>query len=230
MFPVGDENRGQQGVPYVTLALIGLNLLVFFYQMTLSLDGLRDFIFTFGTIPDEITQGDDLFTLLTSMFVHGGLGHIAGNLLFLWVFGDNIEGRFGPLLFIAFYLGTGLAASGAHILSNPASEVPSVGASGAISGVMGAYIVLYPRNQVQLLVWFWGILTVPAVFFIGIWFLTQFVNGVAALSVETAQSGGVAFWAHIGGFIAGAAVAVVLGQLRPERAPRRRPNDFSPWG
>lgn len=140
MFPIGDDNHGARGVPVVTVGLIAINVLVYLYQLTLSLPDLQSFIFTYGAIPAEIERGTDLYTLFTSMFVHGGFAHIAGNMLFLWIFGDNIEQRFGPILYLLFYVGTGLAASAAHILTDPTSPVPTVGASGAISGVMGAYI------------------------------------------------------------------------------------------
>jgi len=216
MFPIGDDNHGARGVPFVTVGLVIANVLVYLLQASLSLPELQDFIFTYGVIPAEIEQGQDLYTLLTSMFVHGGFAHIFGNMLFLWIFGDNIEQRFGHVLFLLFYLGTGLAASGAHILTDPQSTVPSVGASGAISGVMGAYVLLYPRNRVRVLVGYWWVIYVPAFIFLGVWFLTQFVNGLMALNVATAQNAGVAFWAHIGGFVAGVAAAVVLGAVRPE--------------
>jgi len=216
MFPIGDENRGTKGVPYVTVGLVIANVLVYLYQARLSLPELSDFVYTFGVIPAEIEQGQDLYTLFTSMFVHGGFAHIFGNMLFLWIFGDNIEQRFGHVLYLLFYLGTGLAASGAHILTDTQSIVPSVGASGAISGVMGAYVLLYPRNRVRVLFGYWWIFHVPAFLFLGIWFLTQFVNGLMALNVATAQAEGVAFWAHIGGFVAGLVVALFLGAVRPE--------------
>jgi membrane associated rhomboid family serine protease len=188
---------------------------------------LRDFITTYGAIPAEREEGDDLYTVLSSMFIHGGIGHIFGNMLFMVIFADNIERRFGPLLFVAFYLITGLAATGAHLVTNAGSTTPTVGASGAISGVMGAYILLYPLNRVRVLIWYFGILQVPAFIFLGIWFLTQLTNGVAALSVETAQSAGVAFWAHIGGFVAGLVLGGVLGQFRDE-PPKENPR-FEVW-
>lgn len=221
MFPIGDDNHGARGVPVVTVGLIAVNVLVYLYQLTLSLPDLQSFIVTYGAIPAEIERGADLYTLLTSMFVHGGFAHIAGNMLFLWIFGDNIEQRFGPILYLLFYVGTGLAASGAHILTDPTSPVPTVGASGAISGVMGAYILLYPLNRVRTFIWYVGTIYVPAFIYLGIWFLTQLISGAAALSVPTAQSEGVAFWAHIGGFAAGVVVALLLRPLRPE-PPRRQ--------
>lgn len=221
MFPIGDDNHGARGVPVVTVGLIAVNVLVYLYQLTLSLPDLQSFIVTYGAIPAEIERGADLYTLLTSMFVHGGFAHIAGNMLFLWIFGDNIEQRFGPILYLLFYVGTGLAASGAHILTDPTSPVPTVGASGAISGVMGAYILLYPLNRVRTFIWYVGTIYIPAFIYLGIWFLTQLISGAAALSVPTAQSEGVAFWAHIGGFAAGVVVALLLRPLRPE-PPRRQ--------
>lgn len=226
MFPIGDENRGR-GLAFVTLILVAANVLVFLYQMSLALPQLQEFITTYGAIPAELEQGEDLYTVLTSMFVHGGLGHIFGNMLFLIIFADNIERRFGPVLFLLFYLATGLAATGAHLITNAGSQTPTVGASGAISGVMGAYILLYPMNRVRVLIWYFGILQVPAFIFLGIWFLTQVTNGVAALNVETAQSAGVAFWAHIGGFVAGAVLGGLLGQFRDE--PARENPRFEVW-
>jgi membrane associated rhomboid family serine protease len=216
MFPIGDENRGKRGLALVTAMLVVINVLVFLYENSLDDRELSRYIFRYGAIPAEIERGQDYYTLITSMFIHGGIAHIAGNMLFLWIFGDNIERRFGPSLYLLFYLGCGLAAGAAHILSDPHSPVPAIGASGAISGVMGAYILLYPSNRVRVLVWYWGVVQIPAFMFLGIWFLMQFLSGVAALSAETAESSGVAFWAHIGGFVAGAAAALVLGAMRPD--------------
>jgi membrane associated rhomboid family serine protease len=227
MFPIGDDNHGRRGLPLVTLGLIVINVLVYFYQNTLDGEQLQLFIFKYGTIPLEIEHGQDLYTLLTSMFVHGGFAHIFGNMLFLWIFGDNIEQRFGSILYLLFYLGTGLAASLAHVITNAGSVIPSVGASGAISGVMGAYILLYPRNRVRVFIWYWGIVYLPAYTFLGIWFVMQFLNGLAVLSVQTAQSSGVAFWAHIGGFVTGVVVAAILGTLRREPIPE--PVEFPMW-
>jgi membrane associated rhomboid family serine protease len=216
VFPIGDENRGKRGLALVTAMLVVINVLVFLYESSLDVRELSRYIFRYGTIPAEIERGQDYYTLITSMFIHGGIAHIAGNMLFLWIFGDNIERRFGPSLYLLFYLGCGLAAGAAHIMSDPHSTVPAIGASGAISGVMGAYILLYPSNRVRVLVWYWGVIQVPAFMFLGIWFLMQFLSGVAALSAETAESSGVAFWAHIGGFVAGVAAALVLGAMRPD--------------
>jgi len=210
MFPIGDDNQPNRGLAILTLALIGVNVLVFLYEAMLDPQQLQDFVTTYGVIPIEIQRGDDLYTLITAMFVHGGWAHIIGNMLFLWVFGDNIEHRFGSVIFLLFYLGTGLAASAAHIYTNQGSTIPSVGASGALSGVLGAYLVLYPRNRVRLLVLRIGVVSIPALLFLGIWFLQQLISGVAALSVDTVQTTGVAVWAHVGGFVAGVALAIPL--------------------
>jgi len=210
MFPIGDDNEPHQGFAVVTLAILVLNVLVFLYEATLDPQQLQDFVTTYGVIPIEIQRGDDLYTLITSMFVHGGWAHIIGNMLFFWVFGDNIEHRFGSLIFLLFYLASGLAASAAHIAANQGSTIPSVGASGALSGVLGAYLVLYPHNRVKLLILRLGIVSVPALLFLGIWFLQQLLSGVASLSVDTVQTTGVAVWAHVGGFVAGVALAIPL--------------------
>ncbi len=160
----------------------------------------------------------DWLTLLTCTFLHGGLLHFAGNMLFLWIFGDNVEDRFGRLRFLLFYLGCGVAASAAHLLASPDSRVPTVGASGAIAGVMGAYLLLYPRARVEMLVVlgpFLDFVVLPAPFFLAYWFALQLLGG----AVAPATGGGVAWWAHIGGFVAGAVVALALrafGALRPE--------------
>lgn len=206
MFPIGDEDVRGAGPPFVTWALIAINTLVFLYEASLSQQALQDFIFRWGVVPANITQGVGLATLLTSMFLHGGWVHLIGNMLFLWVFGDNIEAVTGHVLYLGFYLLGGLAASLAHIFFNLGSEVPSVGASGAIAAVLGAYIVMFPRSQVRVLVFLGyraGVTRVTALVFLGIWAITQLFNGVASLGAPTAQTGGVAFWAHIGGFVFG---------------------------
>lgn len=227
MFPIGDENRNARGWPVVVIVLLAINILVYLYQMSLDLPHLGEFIITYGAIPAELEQGDDLYTLITSMFVHGGFAHIFGNMLFLFIFGDNVERRFGSVLFLLFYLASGIAATGAHMLTNAGSQVPTVGASGAISGVMGAYILLYPFNRVRVLIWYWGVMHVPAFMFLGIWFLTQLVYGTMALSVPTAQSTGVAFWAHVGGFATGVVLAAMIAPFR--REPVRENPQFTIW-
>ena len=231
MIPLGDQDN-RPGLPIVNLAIIAINLLVFFYQLV-------DPSFTNGyaTVPAEITTGHDIvgrvllalpdgtsaeleeapgpsplwLTLFTSMFMHGGWLHLGGNMLFLFIFGDNIEKAFGSLKYLAFYLVCGLVAGLAHVASDPTSIIPSLGASGAISGVMAAYLVLYPQNQIRTLLilgYFFTIRNVPAIFMIGIWALLQFVSGIGSIG-PSAQTSGVAYWAHIGGFIAGAVITLL---------------------
>lgn len=219
MIPVGDtELRG--GTPgFVTIALIVINVIVFLFEAMMSTPELENFIRNFGVIPAEIMQGNQLGTLITSMFLHGGWLHLISNMLFLWVFGDNIEAVLGKVLYLVFYLAGGLAASLLHILIDPASTIPSVGASGAIAAVLGAYVVMFPQSRVKLLVFGRmgaGMTRVTALVFLGIWFVTQLFNGIAGLGVETAQTGGVAFWAHIGGFVFG----LLIGFLFRGRAGR----------
>lgn len=223
MFPIGDENRGQRLKPVVNNALILANVVVFLYEFLLSDRGLVEFIYRWGAVPRQIADGLELPTLLTSMFLHGGWLHLIGNMLFLWVFGDNVEDTMGHLGYLTFYLLTGVAAALAQVAISPASEVPLVGASGAISGVLGAYIVLFPRGKIRtaFLIYFIPLVfLVPAWIQIGIWIVLQFVNGLASLGVRTQETGGgVAYFAHIGGFIAGVALVWVF---KDEAAHRRQ--------
>jgi membrane associated rhomboid family serine protease len=200
--------------PGVTITLIVLNVLVFLFQLTLTERGAAAFIYAFGVVPAYFT----LLSMFTSMFVHGGLAHIAGNLLFLWIFGDNVEDRLGHLRFLFFYLLCGVIAATSQLLLDPDSTVPMVGASGAIAGVMGAYLVLYPHSRVLMLFPFPVFLfELPALVFLGMWFFVQFLNGIGQLPMfqEDQLSGGVAFWAHVAGFVAG--VVLVVFMKRPER-------------
>ena len=201
--------------PYVTIALIALNALTFVYQLSLG-EGVNDFILYFGLVPAAFSW----VAVFTSMFLHGGFLHFGGNMLYLWIFGDNVEDRMGHGRFLVFYLLCGVAADLAQAIINPDSVVPMVGASGAIAGVMGAYFVLYPRSRIVTLVplfVFVQIMEVPAIFFLGIWFLMQFVSGVGSIAtaVSGEPAGGIAFWAHVAGFVAG--VSGVLVFRRPER-------------
>ncbi len=202
LIPYGDQNRRGAPVAWVNITLIALNAVVFLYMLTLTPPRLESFVYRFGTIPALIHQGQDLYTLLTSQFIHGGLLHIAGNMFFLWVFGDNIELALGHGLYALFYLVGGVVAGLSHVVFNLESTIPSIGASGAIAAVLGAYVVLFPTRQVRVLV-----LVLPtrvsAVAFLGAWALVQFFNGIASLGVPTAQTGGVAVWAHVGGFAVG---------------------------
>ena len=222
MLPIGDDND-HRGIAFVTITLIALNVIAFLVEINRPEQAVQAFIFSWGVVPREFTSGADMppfipvpfwSTLLTSMFLHGGWGHLGGNMLFLWVFGDNIEHRIGHVRFIVFYLATGLAASLAHILFNPGSAIPAVGASGAISGVLGGYLLLFPKNRVYVLTW-GGVMAVPAIFMLGLWIVTQFVNGVGSVAAtEETGGGGVAYMAHIGGFVAGLVLAPLFARGR----------------
>ena len=214
MLPIGDDNE-VSGIAFVTIGLIIVNALAWFLELSQpSGAALQSFIEAWGVVPREYSSGQDLppsipypfwTTLLTSMFLHGGWGHLGGNMLFLWIFGDNIEHRIGHMRFLVFYLVCGLAAGIAHIIFNSASGIPTVGASGAISGVLGGYLLLFPRNRVYVLTW-GGVAAVPAMLMLGLWILMQFINGFGAVA-ETPETGGVAYLAHIGGFVAGMLLA-----------------------
>src|SRR5690349_13586353 len=200
--------------PGVTVTLIALNVAIYLFGVTLT-DRSRDaFIIAFGLVPAYFS----VLNVFTSMFVHGGLAHIAGNMLFLWIFGDNVEDRLGHTRFLFFYLLCGFVAAMAQTLLQPNSLVPMVGASGAIAGVMGAYLVLYPHSRVLMLFPFpVFVFELPAVVFLAIWFLLQFLNAVSQLPFfeRDVISGGVAFWAHVMGFVAGLILVVIM--KRPER-------------
>ncbi|HEY8549465.1 MAG TPA: rhomboid family intramembrane serine protease [Vicinamibacterales bacterium] len=199
--------------PVVTVGLIVLNAAVFLYEQSLTDRQLQRFAFGWGLVPAEFTWT----SVVTSMFLHGSWGHFLGNMLYLWIFGDNIEDRLGHLRFLVFYLLCGTLAALGQVFVNMGSLVPMIGASGAISGVLGAYLVLFPHSRVLTLVPIFFVLQlieVPAVLLLGLWFLVQLLSGVGSLGAE-ADIGGVAFWAHAGGFIAGAALVTVF--KRPER-------------
>jgi membrane associated rhomboid family serine protease len=189
--------------PWVTMLLIGINVVVFLYEIGLSGHGLRAFYESYGLVPASFSWT----TAITAMFVHSGWFHLGGNLLSLWIFGDNVEDRMGHGRYLVFYLLAGLAANLAQTWASPASPLPLVGASGAIAGVMGAYLVLFPRSRILVLIpiiIFFDIIEVPAVFFLGFWFLFQLLGGVGSLAAA-GTTGGVAFWAHAGGFLTGIA-------------------------
>ena len=204
IFPIGDDNVKGGHYPYFSYAFIAFNVIAFLYELSLNATpgALNQFIFDYGALPIEIQNGEDLHTLFTSMFLHGGWMHLIGNMLFLWVFADNIEATIGSSRFILFYFLGGLAAHACHIYFNMYSEVPTVGASGAISAVMGAYLVMFPSSRVKVLLLFFTF-RVPALIFLGIWIWQQWMAGSAALEVATAENSGVAYWAHIGGFVFG---------------------------
>lgn len=199
MFPIGDDDTSRRTVPFVTYGLIALNVLFFFIE----LNGGDAFIQHWAFVPRRFlaNAGGDLPTLFTSMFMHGGWLHLFGNMLYLWIFGDNVEDRFGHIKFIIFYLLCGIAATFAQMAFSSASNVPNLGASGAIAGVLGAYILMFPKGRVNVLMGR-GVIPMPALVVIGFWIVLQFVSGIGSIS-NAAQSGGVAYMAHIGGFIAG---------------------------
>lgn len=203
-FPIGDDQVQGGAKPLFSYTLILINVLVFGYEIMLTPDQSEMMVTTYGAIPQEIIQGKDMYTLLSCMFLHGGWMHLIGNMLFLWVFADNIEAVVGTFNFMIFYIIGGVAASAIHIFFNPYSEVPMVGASGAISAVMGAYLIMFPSSRIKVLILiFFTTAYVPALFFLGIWIVQQLVAGVGSLNPTTAESAGVAWWAHIGGFIFG---------------------------
>lgn len=209
MFPLYDKNPTRT-FPVFTVGLIFLNALVFFYQLQLG-RGLERFVFAYGMVPYEMSHFQDIdpriglpvqATLLTSMFLHGGWMHLIGNMLYLWIFGNNIEDYLGHIRFLLFYLVCGILASLTHTCMEPGSKIPAIGASGAISGVLAAYLVLYPRAKIMTLVYFFffvRIIPIPAVAVLGFWIVLQVVNS----SVPEGAQDGVAYFAHIGGFVAG---------------------------
>lgn len=202
-FPIGDTQVERGYTPYVSYSFIVLNILIFLYEVSLGQQS-ENFLITYGTIPKEIINGDDMFTLFTSMFLHGGWMHLIGNMLFLWVFADNIEATVGSLPFLIFYLIGGVGASIAHILFNPGSTIPAVGASGAIAAIMGAYLIMFPKSKVKVLVLIlFRSFQVPAILFLGLWFGQQLISGIGNISISTADTAGIAWWAHIGGFVIG---------------------------
>jgi membrane associated rhomboid family serine protease len=244
VFPIGDQNETRGRRAPVTLLIVLLNLAVFLFLQLPEADRVRQpFTYGYSVVPYEITRQVDLttpqrvtiggetglideepgprpiwLTLITSMFMHGGWLHILGNMWFLWIFGDNVERRFGSLRYLLFYLACGVIASFAQIAADPSSKVPSLGASGAIAGVLGAYLALFPSNRVTILVFTFIPLAVPAIAAIGIWAVVQFMNGLAPIAT-TAQTGGVAYMAHVGGFIAGLVVGLLARSSGP---PGRR--------
>ena len=212
MFPIGDDNSTGRTVPVVTYALIALNVLFFF----LELNGGEAFIEQWSVVPRRLTQnpGGDFITVFTSMFMHGGWLHLAGNMLYLWIFGDNVEDRFGHAKFTLFYLLCGIAATVAQVAVSMGSNIPNLGASGAIAGVLGAYLILFPRGQVRVLMGR-GVVPMPALVVIGMWIVLQFINGIGSIT-QSSETGGVAYMAHIGGFVAGLALTFLFGGRRTE--------------
>ncbi|NLW50177.1 MAG: rhomboid family intramembrane serine protease [Candidatus Brocadiaceae bacterium] len=233
MLPLRDRNPSGI-VPWATYAFIAANVVAFVFQSARPKTELTEFVLQYGLVPSRVTGalkgevaflGGALVPAFSSMFLHGDILHLLGNMWFLWIFGDNVEGRLGHLLYVPFYLACGLAAAALQYVIAPSSPVPMIGASGAIGGVLGAYIVCWPGARVLTLVpffYFLHFVEVPAMVLLGIWFLFQFLEGAASLGV--ASQGGVAYWAHIGGFAAG----VLLVKLLPDGSPHRAATQ-APW-
>ncbi|MDH4139299.1 MAG: rhomboid family intramembrane serine protease [Coriobacteriia bacterium] len=232
MIPLRDQNPTAR-VPWITIALVATNVAVFAFEVTRTPAELGAFLSRWGAHPAALASspGDPALwlTVLTSMFLHAGWLHLIGNMLYLWIFGNNIEDRFGPIGFIGFYLLCGAAAVAAQVTLTPGSTVPLVGASGAIAGVLGAYVLLYPRARVVTLipiVFVFEIATVPAAFVIGFWFVLQLIQGLGSLGSQ--MMSGVAWWAHVGGFALGFALA--LPSWFADRSGRgRRKSRFATW-
>jgi len=223
MIPLSDS-APRYRFPVVTVLMIVANLVVFLYEMSLPTRGLQRLAFEFGVVPwrmvaapfdPTVSAAEAILPLFTSMFLHGGWMHLIGNMWFLWIFGDNVEDRLGSVRYLMFYLMSGIAAALVHVILNLRSTVPTVGASGAIAGILGAYFVLFPGSRVLTLVPFFFLWTVrmPAVIMIGYWFVIQLLSGWASLAVPVA--GGTAWWAHIGGFVAG---LLLIRLLVPQRS------------
>jgi len=214
MLPIGDDDGTTRGAGIVTIALIVLNVLAFFVELGQGSEGaLQSFITSWGVVPREYSVGHDIpptiplpywSTLITSMFLHGGWMHLGGNMLYLWILGDNLERVMGAAKYAVFYIVCGIVAGLAHILFAGGSTVPSVGASGAISGVLGGYLLMFPNNRVKVLTR-GGVASVPALVVLGMWIVIQLVSQLGSIA-ETSQGGGIAYMAHIGGFVAGMAL------------------------
>jgi membrane associated rhomboid family serine protease len=227
VIPINDENPTEL-TPWMTVVLISASLLSWiFIQQPQSMDALQASVNVFGARPCEVTgacpvQGLGGSALITSMFMHGGWAHIGGNMLFLWVFGNNIEDSMGHLRFLGFYLVCGVAAALGHIFFSPMSQVPMVGASGAISGIMGAYILLYPGARVRTYFPPFFFFRIRAFFFLLLWFVLQLFSGLSMLGLPESESGGVAVWAHIGGFVAGLLLIKAFDRPRLVEAKRQQ--------
>ena len=200
MLPIGDDNSGRRITPVVTYMLIALNVLFFLVEMS----GGEAFIQRWAFVPRRFLAdpAGDLATLFTAMFMHAGWMHLIGNMLYLWIFGDNVEDRFGHARFLIFYLVCGLAATFAQLAFSADSAIPNLGASGAVAGVLGAYLLLYPRGQVRVMMGR-GVVPAPALVVIGLWFVLQLFSGIGSVASNVDEGGGVAYMAHVGGFVAG---------------------------
>lgn len=231
MIPFRDDNPTGT-YPYVTVSIIILNGMVFAYEIALG-SAVKDLIFHYGVVPSKVvfflnhlSRDPSLITaallpFLTSMFLHGGPIHIAGNMLYLWVFGDNVEDRLGHLRFLAFYLACGVIGGVVHVAANPVAGIPCIGASGAIAGVLGAYMITFPGARVLCIIpilFIWTVVELPALAVLGFWFVIQFFSGVVAFTAVADAGGGIAWGAHIGGFFAGMVIMRVLEKTRLSKA------------
>lgn len=207
MLPLGDDDRGRRILPVVTYVLIAINVLVFF----LELSGGDAFINKWSFVPSRFmaNPGADFVTIFTSMFMHAGLVHLGGNMLYLWIFGDNVEDAFGSVKFLGFYLLCGIGATFAQLAFSLGSDVPNLGASGAIAGVLGAYLLMFPQGRVNVLMG--RIVTqMPAIIVLGLWIVLQFFSGIDSIANTSTDTGGVAYMAHIGGFVTGFVLTFLL--------------------
>jgi membrane associated rhomboid family serine protease len=245
VIPIKDYPGPRRNIPWVTWTLIAINIAVFIYQISLG-NNVDEFMFAYSVVPKALTldipqtalpgaptalpfhtPGFVYLTVITSMFMHAGLLHIAGNMLFLFIFGDNVEDRMGPLLYLLFYLFCGIMASIAQVAVDPNSTIPSLGASGAIAGVLAAYLVLFPMAGVRTVIFvfiFFTVITVPAIFLIGFWFLLQLFNGYASLATVQQGMGGVAYIAHVGGFLTGLIITLLARPWLKEPPPISYPS------
>lgn len=225
MIPLRDLNPSRTK-PVVTWFLIGLNVVIFLFEKSLGAGAMRELVERFGVVPSVLISGEALgsyITPLTAMFLHGGWMHLIGNMWFLYLFGDNIEDNFGRVRYVIFYLACGAAAAAMQVAVGPHADIPMIGASGAIAGVLGAYLTLYPRARVVTLVpifIFIQFIELPAMFFIALWFGWQLLSGLTSLGVASLNQGGVAFFAHVGGFVAGLLLVWLF---------RRTPNETHGW-
>jgi membrane associated rhomboid family serine protease len=206
MLPIGDDNSARRSVPVVTYVLIVLNVLFFLVELS----GGDAFITKWAFVPSRFlaNPAGDFITLFTSMFMHASWVHLGGNMLYLWIFGDNVEDRFGPFMFLVFYLLSGLGATATQLFFSLDSNIPNVGASGAIAGVLGSYLLMFPQARVSVLQGR-SVIPVPALIVIGFWFILQLFSGIGSIS-QTSDTGGVAYMAHVGGFVAGFILTFLL--------------------
>lgn len=223
MMPIGDDNSGRRSTPIVTYGLIALNVLVFLLELSLG----DSFIVEWSFVPARFVTNPILesTTIFSAMFMHAGIVHLGGNMLYLWIFGDNVEDNFGPIKYLIFYLLSGIGATALQFFFNPSSNIPNLGASGAIAGVLGAYLIMFPGRRINVLVARF-ITQMNALIVIGLWFVLQLFSGIGSLDPAAADTGGVAYMAHIGGFVAGFVLSFIFrdsSRLRLEASSSRPP-------